>query len=205
MPDERVQWRNRYPGYNVLSQRGHWDEATRTVVLDRIHNVPSIQYFTDAEALLLKAVCDRILPQDDREPDDRIPIVPWIDERCHSRVEDGTRFESIPPFWIAWRQALSGIDETSRALDQQPFRELSDWAKDRVLSRIARGDPPGETWKTLPAKPFFYKIMLSQILSVYYAHPTAWNEIGFGGPAYPRGYLALNFGRPEPWEVNESQ
>jgi hypothetical protein len=29
---------------------------------------------------------------------------------------------------------------------------------------------------------------------VCYAHPYAWDEIGFGGPAYPRGYGALNFG-----------
>ena len=28
----------------------------------------------------------------------------------------------------------------------------------------------------------------------FYAHPWAWNEIGFGGPAYPRGYA--RFGSP---------
>ena len=38
----------------------------------------------------------------------------------------------------------------------------------------------------------------------YYAHPYAWDEIGFGGPAYPRGYFALNNGAPEPWEPRES-
>ena len=31
----------------------------------------------------------------------------------------------------------------------------------------------------------------------------AWDEIGFGGPAYPRGYLALNHGAPDPWEPRE--
>jgi hypothetical protein len=30
-----------YPGYHVLHQRGHWDDATREVVLDRVHNVPT--------------------------------------------------------------------------------------------------------------------------------------------------------------------
>jgi hypothetical protein len=29
------------------------------------------------------------------------------------------------------------------------------------------------------------------ILSGFYSHPWAWNEIGFGGPAYPRGYMRL--------------
>jgi hypothetical protein len=37
----------------------------------------------------------------------------------------------------------------------------------------------------------------------YYSHPSAWNEIGFGGPAYPRGYKNLGLDRREPWEVRE--
>ncbi|MDQ2679511.1 MAG: gluconate 2-dehydrogenase subunit 3 family protein, partial [Candidatus Eremiobacteraeota bacterium] len=37
----------------------------------------------------------------------------------------------------------------------------------------------------------------------YYAHPWAWDEIGFGGPAYPRAYMRLEHGEPEPWEVRE--
>ena len=33
------------------------------------------------------------------------------------------------------------------------------------------------------------------VLSCFYSHPWAWNEIGFGGPAYPRGYS--RFGSPQ--------
>ena len=46
------------------------------------------------------------------------------------------------------------------------------------------------------------------VLSAFYSHPWAWNEIGFGGPAYPRGYAA--FGSPglgeeaEAWEGREA-
>ncbi|MDQ6943705.1 MAG: gluconate 2-dehydrogenase subunit 3 family protein, partial [Candidatus Eremiobacteraeota bacterium] len=39
----------------------------------------------------------------------------------------------------------------------------------------------------------------------YYAHPWAWDEIGFGGPAYPRAYMRLERGEPEPWETNEKR
>jgi hypothetical protein len=28
-------------------------------------------------------------------------------------------------------------------------------------------------------------------LAAFYSHPWAWNEIGFGGPAYPRGFMRL--------------
>ena len=36
------QGRGRYPDYDVLSQADHWDEVTRRMILDRIHDVPPI-------------------------------------------------------------------------------------------------------------------------------------------------------------------
>lgn len=200
-----MQWRERYPGYDVMSQRGHWDEATRTVILDRLHNVPKIEYFTPAEAEILVSVCDRIMPQDDRPAEARIPIAPWIDQRCREHITAGVRYEDMPDDWVAWRRGLAGIDETSRAIGGKRFAELDPLAQDRVLQRIALGDPPGDSWRGLPARRFFFAILLRDVTGVYYAHPAAWNEIGFGGPAYPRGYMALNFGRREPWEVDESR
>jgi hypothetical protein len=38
---------------------------------------------------------------------------------------------------------------------------------------------------------------------MYYAHPQAWDEIGFGGPASPRGYVRMGFNRYDPWEAVE--
>jgi hypothetical protein len=29
------------------------------------------------------------------------------------------------------------------------------------------------------------------ILAEFYSHPWSWNEIGFGGPAYPRGFMRI--------------
>jgi hypothetical protein len=51
---------------------------------------------------------------------------------------------------------------------------------------------------------FFSNRLLHDILSVYYAHPSAWSDIGFGGPAAPRGYVRLNFDRRDPWEAAEA-
>ena len=36
--------------------------------------------------------------------------------------------------------------------------------------------------------------------TAFYSHPWAWNEIGFPGPAYPRGYLNLGINAREHWE-----
>ncbi len=49
----------------------------------------------------------------------------------------------------------------------------------------------------------FWQQIIGDAADVYYAHPWAWDEIGFGGPAYPRGYTRLERGDPEPWEVRE--
>jgi len=39
----------------------------------------------------------------------------------------------------------------------------------------------------------------------YYSHPWAWDEIGFGGPAYPRAYMRLERGEAESWESEEKR
>ena len=35
--------------------------------------------------------------------------------------------------------------------------------------------------------------------------PTAWSEIGWGGPASPRGYVRMDFDERDPWEAAEAK
>jgi len=52
-----------------------------------------------------------------------------------------------------------------------------------------------------------WSVVMRYVVQAFYAHPWAWNEIGFGGPAYPRGYAAFgspHLGEEEPWEARES-
>ena len=37
--------------------------------------------------------------------------------------------------------------------------------------------------------------------TAFYSHPWAWNEIGFPGPAYPRGYLNPGVNARDRWEM----
>src|SRR6185437_9813151 len=66
-----------YPGYSTLSQKAYWDATTRHVIEDRVYNIPPVRFFTEEEFLTITAVCDRVLPQDHRTPDRKIPIVPF--------------------------------------------------------------------------------------------------------------------------------
>ncbi len=195
--------RNHYPDSDILEQRGHWDQATRAVVLDRVHNVPQFQHFSGHARATLEALCERVMPQAWKPADRRIPIAPWIDRQCARDAHAGFRFEDMPDNVFAWDSGLRGLDETAQALFQTNFVSLDGENQDRVLQAIRGGDPPGETWRQMPAERWWIYIAVRQITGVYYAHPFAWDEIGFGGPAYPRGYTALNFGAPEPWEPRE--
>jgi hypothetical protein len=69
------QMRGRYPDFDVLEQAGHWDEATREVVLGRIER-PPVRFFSEREAATLGALCD-VLTAQDREP--RIPVINYVD------------------------------------------------------------------------------------------------------------------------------
>ena len=40
------------------------------------------------------------------------------------------------------------------------------------------------SWETVNVKRAF-SVCMRAILGAFYSHPWAWNEIGFGGPAYP--------------------
>ena len=195
--------RDRYPDADVLSQRGHWDEATRKIVMDRVHNVPPFKFFNDRERQLLEALCDRVIPQDHRPPERQVPIAPFIDQRCLHQAIDGFRFEDLPPQELAWRTGLAGIDEAAHEIYGHGFTELNGKDRDTVLELVRKGDPPGRSWEGMSVDRFWKAIVLRQIAGIYYAHPFAWDEIGFGGPAYPRGYLALNHGAREPWEAEE--
>ncbi len=198
--------RNRYPRSDILSQRGHWDAATRRVVMDRVHNVPDFTYFSADERRTLEALCARVVPQDHHPEGQRVPIAAWIDERCTAgETTEGFRYDDMPAQPDAWRRGLAGLDQTARALHGKPFADLDGDRQDGVLRTIRRGDPPGEAWQSLPARRWWVALALRQITGIYYAHPVAWDEIGYGGPAYPRGYAALNHGAREWWEAKEDE
>lgn len=194
-----------YPDYDVASEdkwRLDWDEKTRRLVQERVSAVPPYRFFSPEQVALLEAICARALPQEDRAPEQRIPIAPWIDERLHKGEGDGYRYEDMPDDREAYRRGLEGFDQAACAMFGSPLVELSPEQQGAVLRCVAAGRPPGTAWKTLPARRFFRELM-SDVISNYYAHPAAWAEIGFNGPASPRGHMRLSLGKLDPWEAEE--
>jgi hypothetical protein len=195
-----------YPGFRTLEQQNFWDAKTREVVLDRVENVPPIRFFAAEERALMEAVCRHIVPQDDRDPAHTIPILPQIDKRLYDDTHDGYRFEDMPPDREAYRLGLQAIEEIARHLHGAGFTAVSYRAQEEILESLHDGNPPAghEIWKRMPVERF-WMLLLQDCAEAYYSHPWAWDEIGFGGPSYPRGYMRIERGEAEPWEAEEKR
>jgi hypothetical protein len=101
---------------------------------------------------------------------------------------------------------LQGIEAIARHMFDSAFVDLEPLQQDQVLQTIHDGDPPAgdDIWQRMSVM-HYWLLMVQDVVDAYYAHPYAWDEIGFGGPAYPRAYIRLENGRPEPWEVDEQR
>jgi hypothetical protein len=196
------QMHGRYPDFDILEQAGHWDPVTREMVLGRVHDVPEIRFFTAAEAATLGVLCD-VLTAQDSEP--RIPVINYIDEKYEKGDLDGFQFHDMPDDRDAWRLVARGMDEQAAGrAGAASFAAAPAEVQQAIVADFAEGELDGGAWEQLNVKRAFSLVMRG-VLACFYSHPWAWNEIGFGGPAYPRGYS--RFGNPElqraerePWE-----
>jgi hypothetical protein len=199
------QLHGRFPDYDVLEQADHWDEATRRVVLGRVENVPEISLFEPAEVETLSAFADVALAQD-AEP--RIPVLAYVDEKLASGGRDGYRYFDMPDDAVTWRLVAQGLDEEARRRGADRFALLRGEDQLEVVGRFAEGKLHGGVWARLNVARA-WSVVMRYLLEAFYSHPWAWNEIGFGGPAYPRGYS--RFGSPhldtaerETWEGKQA-
>jgi hypothetical protein len=187
------QMRGRYPDYDVLEQAPHWDEATRRVVLDRVERVPPIRFFDEGEAETLGAFCDLVTAQDG-EP--RIPVLAMVDEKLFEKRAEGYRHADMPSDAETWRQVARLLDAAAAERGAESFAAAERDAQLRIVERFAAGEL---AWEGCPVDKA-WGVAMRDVLGAFYSHPWAWNEIGFGGPAYPRGFARLAAGQREHWE-----
>jgi hypothetical protein len=191
------QMHGRFPDYNVLDQQSHWDERTRRVVLDRIESVPEIRFFTEPEARALGAFCDRVMAQDS-EP--KVPVLNMVDAKLYAGRLDGYQYAELPDDRETWRRVAKGLDAAARQHGAGDFASASSEVQRQVVQAFSDGDLHGEVWDELPPQRA-WTVVMRAVLSAFYSHPWAWNEIGFSGPSYPRGFGRLGVGQRESWEA----
>ncbi len=167
------QMHGRYPDYDVLEQVGHWDEATRRVVLARVEDVPPIRFLTAEEIPTARAFCDTVLAQDS-EP--RIPVVEMIDAKLHARAFDGWRHAGMPDDAQTFRISLAGLDHSAPG---GSFPACPEDDRLTLCEAFSRGELAGGPWEDVDVSRA-WAVCLRLALGQFYAHPWSWNEIGFG-------------------------
>ncbi len=148
----------------------------------------ALTFFDASEEPTLRALCD-VLTGQDGEP--RIPVAEMVDDVLGLRELDGYQYADMPDDRDCWHIVLRGLDEIAQArYGASGFASLDTGAREAVAGQFAAGTLKGGSWEQLNGGHAF-AVCMRAILGAFYSHPWAWNEIGFGGPAYPQGYMRI--------------
>lgn len=188
----------RFPGFDVMSQAGHWDEVTRQLVEDRLEPDGGASFFSRIERRAAGALVDRLTGQDGGQ---LVPVLQMLEDRLASGSTDGWHHQRLPQDSEVWRRTVLHLDADAQAIHGADFADCTADQQDGLLEGIrTHGDEP---WHGLWA-PGIWNLWMRYVCSAFYSHPRAWEEIGFPGPAFPRGYKNAGLDRREPFEVAQA-
>ncbi|PZA12499.1 gluconate 2-dehydrogenase subunit 3 family protein [Rhodopseudomonas palustris] len=204
-PSRSLKPTDRYPGYDVLAKRNgpSWNAKTRQVISRRLAITSEPRYFNADEFATVQALAELIVPQPaDRPP---VPVAALIDDRLHLGKSDGYRLPNMPRDGEAWKRGVAALDAEARAAHGRRFAELSKPLQTELIERMQRDELSDPAWGEMQPSQFWKRRLGRDVVMAYYAHPSAWSEIGWGGPASPRGYVRLDFNDRDPWEAAEAE
>ncbi|MFD1722463.1 gluconate 2-dehydrogenase subunit 3 family protein [Amnibacterium endophyticum] len=191
-------WKRRFPGFSAVGQAQHWDEATRKVVLGRLEPPKPIRYLPEELRPAGIALVAQLIDVDQAFA---FGLLSSIDARLADNETDGWHYDDMPIDHDAWKRSLAGLDADAEASGGTPFAALPHDAQHDLLEGVRtsqadlwHGMPPARVWN----------LWTRYVCTAFYAHPSAWDEMGFPGPAYPRGYKNPGLDAREPFEVKDT-
>ena len=185
---------NRFPGFDVLGQAPHWDQVTADLVQSRTGTPPALTFFTPDEQACAGALLDLLLDQPS------VPVLAMIDARLAAGETDGWRYADMPEDGQAWRDTLAYLDGDAHERFVTSFAVASREEQTELVQAVQDAD----SWHGMPAG-HVWSLWTRYACTAFYSHPAAWAEIGFPGPAYPRGYKNAGVDAREPFEVRDAR
>jgi len=189
--------KTKYPNYDVLGEQTAWDDTTRSIVLSRTEAAFSYSYLTLVEVEMLRALCSMLAG------DTRANVIQFvlqhIDRTVNGPTPESERGTAVPQASELVRTGLKLIDQWCLTTFSRPLIDLTEMEQHTIVSDLSEGKLPLAD-PAFPQKALFRRL-LSWTVESYYSHPTVWSEIGYGGPAYPRGYVRTQIGQLDPWEA----
>jgi hypothetical protein len=189
----------RFPGFDAAAQARLWDPVTVGVVLSRLGRAPDVRFFTPAEQAIAAALLHRLL---DTGEESRVPVVALVDARLAEQQTDGWRYEDMPEDGRAWRESLAHLDADAVAMYGTGFAACSPEDQAKLVQAVQ--DLGAQQWHGRSAA-HVWSLWTRYACTAFYADPGAWTEIGFPGPAYPRGYKNPGVDKLEPFEVRDAR
>ena len=190
-----------YPDYDVMSLKEEWDSNTREIVLKRLGPFPEKKLLSAHEQEMLKIISMHIIYDNHNDVIDW--ILHFIDKKLNNNIGESQRKPKVPPEKTLVKEGLKAIDEVAKQKYNNDFLNITIKQQFEILSALQLGkEVQIPEWSKIPQKALFKKLA-ELIITAYYSHPIIWSEIGFGGPAYPRGYVRIEFGLADPWEAKK--
>jgi gluconate 2-dehydrogenase gamma chain len=139
------------------------------------------RFFSDAEAIVVDAVAEQIIPADQDAGARDANVVNFID------------LQLVGPFkrhQQAYRTGIIGVQQTSHAMFGANFETLEWERQTGVLQALERGDAPGAAWETA-SSPSFFELIRDHTMQGFYGSPRHGGNRGFVsfdmiGIDYPR-------------------
>lgn len=186
-----------YPGFDVLAEQLEWDETSRNTVVKRLQ--PDAPTFLRPDELEgVRAVATNLLYESRAEVLDF--VVSHIDKQLSSPLGESERKATLPPQDVLVRRGLAALNGAAMGLEGQPFVGCKPETQAHLLQTLQKGKAPlPDEFADVQQKDLFKKLLLLCV-DAFASHPTVWSEIGYPGPAYPRGYYRIERRRHDPWE-----
>lgn len=191
-----------YSNFNVMDQKDHWDAHTRKIVEKRVEGetTKGFNCLSREEAHTLFELCSILL--DDPRPPVLFFVIHHFDKKLSSDIGEAQRKKGVPKESTLIREGLHLLDEVCTRQHDVKFTEIkNEKTKKQLVNEMMQGTLSLQSGEdSVPTKDFIKKVF-SEAVGAYYSHPDVWSEIGYAGPAYPRGYVRSELGHTDPWEA----
>ncbi|MDU5144894.1 MAG: gluconate 2-dehydrogenase subunit 3 family protein [Paenibacillus dendritiformis] len=192
-----------YPSFDVMKERHEWDDHTQTIVMSRVKPNNALHFFTPPEAGMIRRIASLLV--DDETPEALDYVLVHIDRTMHRSPGESQRKAGVPEAPKLLRTGLLALEQAAQALHSASFADLDADIQRQYLQDMSQSAAkPKKAWTGIPQVELFRKL-LNLTVEAYYSHPKVWSDIGYAGPAYPRGYVRTQMGQLDPWEAQPEQ
>jgi gluconate 2-dehydrogenase gamma chain len=139
------------------------------------------RFFTDAEATVVEAIAEQIIPSDQDAGGREANVVNYIDRQLATVFEEHQQI---------YRSGTAGVQQTSNIMFEGDF-ELLEWPQQtEVLKTLENGEAEGSIWETVSARSFL-ELIRDHTMQGFYGSPRHGGNRGFVsfrmiGIDYPR-------------------